>query len=338
MINRHVGGNPGPNGSRASGRDKAYSDRTCGISCSRSILNALESTEVSRAHLLLFLFLSGVVATAQTASDLAARYGNPDAEQFTARSGITLMARYAEDRAACEILIEPEQSIQQPADKELSMPTDTVSTIIDELIPVSERGILLSHSIEFTGAPEYDTAEYKNVKISRYYLRNLPADHDEKSASVVRKDGPCDPANAPQGRVPAIALTATDLRTRYGDSRAQRFMVRPGITLMVTYGTDQASCRMVLGPTRSILPREEPVQYMRSGDVTGIIDEVLTDADRGKQLRRVVTRSGCNGYETIDYDNVTVSRFSHGCDLPKPEMEGEATVMRKNPACSKGAK
>jgi hypothetical protein len=293
---------------------------------------------VSRAHLLRLLFLSAVVATAQTGSDLAARYGKPDAEQFVVHPGITLMARYAEDRAACEILIEPEHSMQGPDDNEPSMEPDIVSTTIDELIPKSQRGILLNHNIESMGALEYDTAEYQNVTISRLYLRNLPADHDERSARILRKDGPCNPANASQGRVPAIALTATDLRTRYGDSRAQRFMVRPGITLMVTYGTDQAACRMVLGPTRSILPSEEPVLYMRSEDVTDIINDVLTDVDRGEQLRRVVTRSGCNDYEIIDYENVTVSRFSHRCDLPQPQMEGEATVMRKNPACSNGAK
>jgi len=294
---------------------------------------------VSRAHLLpVFLFLSGVVATAQTTSDLAARYGNPDVEQFAVHPGINLMVSYAADRTACESLIEPQHSSQRPDDKDLSMEPGIVSTIIDELIPEPERGILLNRMIESMGASEYDIVEYQNVTISRYFVRYLPANHDEKSAGVVRKDGPCNPKNAPQERVPTIELNATDLRARYGDPRAQRFMVRLGITLIATYGTDRAACRLVLGPTRSIIPREEPARYMRSEDVTGIIDEVLPEADRGQQLRHGVTKSGCNDYETIDYDNVTVSRFSHGCDLPKPEMEGEATVMRKNPACSKGAK
>jgi hypothetical protein len=293
---------------------------------------------VSRAYLLLFLFLSGIVATAQTASDLAARYGNPDAEQFVVRPGITLTARYAADRTACEILIEPEHSTQQPDDKEPSMATDTVSTIIDELIPESERGILLNRRIESMGASEYDTAEYQNMTISRYFVRYLPANHDEKSARVVRKDGPCNPTTALQEYLPAIELNAIDLHNRYGDPGAQRFMVRPGITLMVTYGTDRAACRMVLGPTRSIIPRDEPARYMLSEDVTGIIDEVLPEADRGEQLLGVVTKSGCNDYETIDYDNVTVSRFRHRCDLPKSEVEGQATIMRNNSGCANAPK
>jgi hypothetical protein len=46
--------------------------------------------------------------------------------------------------------------------------THTVTEIIDELIPQSERGILLNHSIENMGAGEYQVAEYQNVTISRY--------------------------------------------------------------------------------------------------------------------------------------------------------------------------
>jgi AAA+ superfamily predicted ATPase len=93
---------------------------------------------------------------------------------------------------------------------------------------------------------------------------------------------------------------------------------------------------MVVEPTRSIIPRDEPTPYMRPEDVTEIIDEVLPEADRGELLLGVVTKSGCNEYETMDYQNVTISRFRHKCDLPKPEIEGAATVTRKNPACSNG--
>jgi len=292
---------------------------------------------MSRTFLPPLFLLFAMVVAAQTASDLTARYGDPDSEQFLVRPGITMMARYGEDRTACEMLIEPKHSIQRPYDKEQSMATGTVSKIIDELIPESERGILLNRIIENMGALEYQVAEYQNVTISRYFVRYLSANHDEKSATLVRKDGPCSPGITSQKYVSAIELNATDLRTRYGDSGVERFTVRPGITLMATYGTDQAACQMVVGPTRSIIPRDEPAQYMRPEDLTEIIDEVLPEANRGELLLGVVTKSGCNDYETMDYQNVTVSRFRHQCDLPKPEIEGEATITRKNRACGNGA-
>ena len=289
-----------------------------------------------RTVLLLFIFFT-IVAAAQSASDLTARYGDPNAERFAVRPGITLMTGY-EDRTACEMVIEPMHSIPRTDDKEQSMDTRTVSKIIDELIPESERGILLNRMIESMGASEYQVAEYQNVTISRYFVRYLPANHDEKSATIVRKDALCSSAIVSQAYVSAIELNAADLHSRFGEPDMERFVVRPGITLTVSYGTDRAACRMVIGPTRSIIPRDEPTQYMRPEDVTEIIDEVLPEANRGDLLLGVVTKSGCNDLETIDYQNITVSRFRHKCDLPKPEIEGAATLTRKDPACVRGGK
>jgi hypothetical protein len=95
---------------------------------------------------------------------------------------------------------------------------------------------------------------------------------------------------------------------------------------------------MVVEPAGSTIARGEPAQYMQPDDVTRIIDEVLSEADRGELLLGIVTKTGCNDYETLDYRNATVSRFRHKCDLPKPEIEGAATVRRKNPACGDGRK
>jgi len=291
---------------------------------------------MSRTVLPLLFLMFALASAAQTESQFTARYGYPDTEQFVVRPGITMMASYTEDRTTCEMLIEPKHSIQRTDDKAQSMATGTVSEIIDELIPESERGILLNRGIESMGASEVQVATYQNVTISRYFVRYLPANHDEKSTMIVRKDWLCRSAMAPEKYVPAIKLNATDLHSRYGDPDVQRFVVRPGITLMVAYGTDQAACQMVVEPTRSIIPRDEPAKYVRPEIVTEIIDEVLLDADRGKLLLRVVTKSGCNDHEIINYENVTVSRFRHNCSLPNPEIEGAANVSRKSPSCGNG--
>ena len=292
---------------------------------------------MSRTVLALLFLSITIVAAAQNASEFTARYGYPDAERFVVRPGITLLASYGGDRTACEMIIEPKHSlIRQRDDKDQSMVTDTVAKIIDELIPKSERGILLNHIIENMGAAEGQVAEYQNVTISQYFVRYLPVNEDEKSATIVRKDRMCRSAIAFQKYVPAIELTATDLHARYGDPDMERFVVRSGITLTVTYGVDQAACQMLVEPKGLIIPRDESAKYMRPEDVTEIIDEILPEADRGELLLHFVTKSGCNDYETIDHQNVTVSRFRHKCDLPKPEIEGAATVTRKNPACSNG--
>src|ERR1700729_611460 len=55
------------------------------------------SIRMSRTVQTLLFFLFAIIATAQTPSDLAARYGDPAAERFVVRPGITMMASYAED-------------------------------------------------------------------------------------------------------------------------------------------------------------------------------------------------------------------------------------------------
>jgi hypothetical protein len=98
---------------------------------------------MSRTHLLLFVLLTGLVAGAQTASDLTARYGDPDVERFRVRPGITLMARYAGDRTVCEMLIEPIHSIIPHDEPTKYMRPEVMTEIIDEVLPEADRGKLL---------------------------------------------------------------------------------------------------------------------------------------------------------------------------------------------------
>jgi hypothetical protein len=131
----------------------------------------------------------------------------------------------------------------------------------------------------------------------------------------------------------AAAQTTTDFTARYGDPDVERFVVRPGIALTVEYGSDTTACQMVIEPMHSIVRRDTAVKYMRPEVVTQILDEVLPESDRGTQLRRLVTKSGCNAFEITDYENAIIVRTTHTCDLPNPEIAGEATIARKGLSC-----
>jgi len=132
----------------------------------------------------------------------------------------------------------------------------------------------------------------------------------------------------------APGQTADDFKARYGYPDVERFLVRPGVTLMARYATDRTACEMLIEPIRSIILREEPTKYMRPEVMTEIIDEVLPQGVRGKLLLNTVTNSGCNELETLDYENVTIRRFRHRCRLPNPEIEEPATITRKNTSCT----
>jgi hypothetical protein len=80
---------------------------------------------------------------------------------------------------------------------------------------------------ESMGASELQVADYQNVTISQYFLRYLPTNHDEKSATIIRKDGRCSSATASQKFGAGIGLNAIDLHARYGEPNIQRFAARP---------------------------------------------------------------------------------------------------------------
>ena len=48
--------------------------------------------------------------------------------------------------------------------------------------------------------------------------------------------------------MPVLELTAVDLHARYGDPNVERFLVRPGIKLLVPYSLQRRVCEMIVEP------------------------------------------------------------------------------------------
>jgi hypothetical protein len=147
---------------------------------------------MSRSHLLLFLFLPGMVAAAQSASDRAARYGDPDVERPFIRLGVTLTVRYAADRTACEMLIEPIRSIFPNHETAKYTRPEVMTEIIDEVLPEADRGKLLFAAVTKAGCNDYEISDYENVKIARFRHRCLlPNPEIEGAARITRKSPSC---------------------------------------------------------------------------------------------------------------------------------------------------
>ncbi len=134
--------------------------------------------------------------------------------------------------------------------------------------------------------------------------------------------------------IAARGQSADDLAKRYGKPDGQRFLIRPGVSLMARYAADRTACEIVIEPIRSIIPRAEPDKYIRPEVMDQIIGEVLPEAVRGKLLFGAVIEDGCNDLELKDYENVTIQRFRSRCGLPNAETEETARITRKNPSCS----
>jgi hypothetical protein len=289
--------------------------------------------KMSRTPLMLFLFVSAIVASAQTAGDFGTRYGDPDVERFVIRPGVTLTVAYGSDRTGCQMIVESKRSILKSDNESELMAKEIVPEVLEEILPESSGDTLLGNIEQVVGCDLQVHSTHYDVTINASRERACHAsERGEANMLIVREDRPCGTGDS-SGDV-SIAQTAIDLHNRYGAPDAQRYVVRPGITLMVSYGSDQSACEMVIERTRSIIPRDEAENYVRPEVMTEIINEVLPEADRGKLLLGVVTKSGCNDLETMDYENVTIHRFRHRCRLPNPEIEGEATITRKNSSCA----
>lgn len=203
-----------------------------------------------------FILVATSICVSQTALDLTARFGDADAEGFSVNTDIRLMAAYGADQSACEMKIEPKHSILKDPEGGLGMAPEVVGKIVDELIPSSERGILLNKITANRGGVEERVFQYQNVTITHYFLHQLPAHHNEDSATIVRQDGLCGTSNPRRKNdFVVIPLKALDLQMRYGDPDGAAVRCTNCCQLMVEYGPERTACRMLLEPEVSILRR-----------------------------------------------------------------------------------
>jgi hypothetical protein len=95
-----------------------------------------------RLGLLLLVFTLQSSFTGKSALTLRERYGQPISETYLVRSGIAVSVIYGESGDVCELLISPRKpsSLIKSADQTPAIDFNQMTEIIDELVPVSERG------------------------------------------------------------------------------------------------------------------------------------------------------------------------------------------------------
>jgi hypothetical protein len=121
--------------------------------------------------LLLATLLACTVIVGQSRQELVSKYGEPISETFLVRPGISVTVIYAPNRSIAELMISPRTTAFIKS-RGTTLSKASVNAIIDELVPVSERGKYIVG--EFTNSdclPENDCAgaseSYQNVTI--YY-------------------------------------------------------------------------------------------------------------------------------------------------------------------------
>lgn len=125
-----------------------------------------------------------------------------------------------------------------------------------------------------------------------------------------------------------------ELRNRYGEPDVERFAVQPGISLAVEYGSDHLVCQALIEPPQTLIHGEEAVPLMSSEAVTEILEDIAPTDERGKVVQTITT-NGCNEFQILEYENVSITRSTHNCLPLKPEREMRATAVFKRETCRK---
>jgi len=125
---------------------------------------------IATASILLGCLLTGALFDVSVPSEegLHKVYGKPTMERFAVRSGITLTVEYGPDRMACQLLIAPAQSLVELHAPVQHMPSQGISDILQELLPVATRGKQInSNTLELDAGALLNT-DYENVSIRRF--------------------------------------------------------------------------------------------------------------------------------------------------------------------------
>jgi hypothetical protein len=125
------------------------------------------------------LVASASVFLTQSYQEFHSRYGEPDMERFTARPGISVAVEYGSDRLACQVLIEPPDSLIHQEEQARLMSSEGASQVLEEVAPVATRGNKINSSIDFSGCVAVHRTDYENVFIARTTHTCDSSSHDQ---------------------------------------------------------------------------------------------------------------------------------------------------------------
>jgi hypothetical protein len=111
-------------------------------------------------------------------------------ERFTARPGISLAVEYGSDHLACQVLIEPPQSLIHQEEQARLMSSEGVSQVLEEVAPIATRGKEISSGSFVSGCNEARMTDYENVFIMRSTHTCDPSSHDQdvRTAITFKRD------------------------------------------------------------------------------------------------------------------------------------------------------
>jgi hypothetical protein len=112
------------------------------------------------------MLIVGTHGYSQTTADLEKRYGSP-VKEYEVRPGILMTATYSDDGQVCKMYVERRHFSETGFDQRLYLPQETITELIDELVPISLRGGKTKGDgfSRITGQLSDQIYDYENVSI-----------------------------------------------------------------------------------------------------------------------------------------------------------------------------
>ena len=133
-----------------------------------------------------------ISVSAQTANELSAKYGAAHSS-YEIRPGIFITTKFAADGRACEMWLEKRHvrtsgTIVIDVEPNFMSPEET-KPILEELVPLNQRGKQTSRGAMSSGSGGFIFEEYENVSIT--YYRKYLAGGEVTAAIVIRWKNRC---------------------------------------------------------------------------------------------------------------------------------------------------
>jgi hypothetical protein len=132
----------------------------------------------------LLLSVGSVVVTTNS-HEFRSLYGEPDLERYIARLGISVTVEYGSDHLPCNALIEPPRRLGSTQEQVALMPSDNVTEVLEEIVPVAARGKETNTILHQSGCNVTRMSDYENVFIMRSTHTCDPSSQDQDVSTAI---------------------------------------------------------------------------------------------------------------------------------------------------------
>ena len=245
-----------------------------------------------------------------TAYDLLGRYGLATMQRFTTQ-GVAISVEYNNDHHVTGVRITP---MDESKTNKSVMDQQVVSALIDSLLPATS----LRRSVDELDCPirGWDVATgimSRTCGITKtengVTLYRQRVDHGEERHDLL----------VTIATSPGLPLTPIAIESRFGPPVSEQFLAAPSIKVTATYDDKRTAKEIQIEPA-------DQTQKIVAAEGDQIVRDLVPPWTRLGTPRSGIMFMGCNELRVEEWENVTITRSYHHCNMPAEDQMVQATI------------